>query len=296
MHPEARIGTVVARRPECIRGCTTDGGGGMSQESRERGGRRPGVEARPCGIQLPDLPNLKPGWRLGRCPLEGYQRGWGLEFGDLREQVEADPLYKEAAEIGADRSLLGGTKRHNLFLLLRFFLNPLAFGHIIEFGVHRGGNVLFMAHVARVLRPGVRIYALDTFSGMPETDAAVDAHSAGDFEDADLAGLRERASEAGLENIVFCEGLFEDTAPGALRDAGAIALAHIDCDIRSAVAYGYEVVRPFMVPGGYIVFDDATVSSCLGATEAVEELVIGRDGLRSEQIHPHFVFRAPGYR
>jgi hypothetical protein len=48
-----------------------------------------------------------------------------------------------------------------------------------------------------------------------------------------------------------------------------------------------------MVPGGYMVFDDATVSSCLGATEAVESLLIRRDGLSSEQIWPHFVFRAP---
>ena len=34
-----------------------------------------------------------------------------------------------------------------------------------------------------------------------------------------------------------------------------------------------------MVNGGYVVFDDAAVSSCLGATEAVEDLVIRRDGL-----------------
>jgi hypothetical protein len=47
-----------------------------------------------------------------------------------------------------------------------------------------------------------------------------------------------------------------------------------------------------MIPGGYLVFDDATVSSCLGATEAVEDLLIRRDGLNSEQIFPHFVFRA----
>ena len=47
-----------------------------------------------------------------------------------------------------------------------------------------------------------------------------------------------------------------------------------------------------MVPGGYLVFDDATVSSCIGATEAVESLVVRRDGLNSEQIFPHFVFRA----
>ena len=46
--------------------------------------------------------------------------------------------------------------------------------------------------------------------------------------------------------------------------------------------------------GTHVIFDDATVSSCLGATEAVESLLIRRDGLNAEQIWPHFVFRAPG--
>jgi hypothetical protein len=248
------------------------------------------------GIRLPEMAQVRPGWRLGRCPYEGYQRGWGLEFGALGAQIEADILYREAVELAEGRSLVVGPKRHNLFLLLRFFLGRIAFGHIVEFGVHRGGNVLFMAHVARVLHPGVRILALDTFAGMPETDVEVDAHRPGDFDDADLEGLRARAREEGLDNIVFLPGRFEVTAPEALREAGPVALAHVDCDIRSAVAFAYETVRPHMVAGGYLVFDDATVSSCLGATEVVEDLVIGRDGLRSEQIYPHFVFRAPGYR
>ena len=78
-----------------------------------------------------------------------------------------------------------------------------------------------------------------------------------------------------------------------LRQAGTIALAHIDCDIYESVSYAYETCKPHIVENGYIVFDDSTTSSCLGATEAVEKLVIARDGLLSEQIYPHHVFRIP---
>lgn len=46
------------------------------------------------------------------------------------------------------------------------------------------------------------------------------------------------------------------------------------------------------LPKGYYVFDDAVSSSCIGAAEAVEEVVIREDGLLSEQIYPHRVFRA----
>lgn len=243
---------------------------------------------------LPEFPSVSRANRNGRNPYEGYQRGWGIEFGELRECIEADPLYLEAVEVSRGRSLLYADKRYNLYLLLRFYLARLPFGNVIEFGVHRAGNVIFMAHVLSRLAPDVRVLALDTFAGMPETEPEIDAHSEGDFADADLDEIREYVAGVGLTNIVFYEGLFEDTTEGALLDAGAISLAHIDCDIRSACIYGYEAVLPAMVPGGYLVFDDATVSSCIGATEAVEEFVIRRDGLSSEQIYPHFVFRAPG--
>ncbi len=164
----------------------------------------------------------------------------------------------------------------------------------MEFGAFRGGNALFMARVVKALYPGIKVFAFDTFSGMPKTDSSVDAHSEGSFGNVDLAELRALAAQAGLDNIEFVPGLFEETAHSALeRRIGKVALAHFDCGIYSAVKYSYDVVKPFMLPRGYIVFDDATVSSCIGATQAAEELVIRRDGLNSEQIYPHFVFRAP---
>jgi hypothetical protein len=48
-----------------------------------------------------------------------------------------------------------------------------------------------------------------------------------------------------------------------------------------------------MVSGGYWVFDDPMVSDCLGAAEAMEDLLIRRDGLNSEQVFSHYVFRQP---
>lgn len=149
-----------------------------------------------------------------------------------------------------------------------------------------------MAYVAKRLYPGMRVFALDTFEGMPQTDKSVDAHNAGDFSDTDITSLQARIDELKLDNMVLVKGLFEDTNESVMAQAGSISLAHIDCDIAPAVRCSYEGVRSYMVDGGYIVFDDATVSSCIGATEVVEDLLIRRDGLNSEQIWPHFVFRA----
>lgn len=240
---------------------------------------------------LPVMNGLMQGIRQGRNVYEGYQRGWGLQFGGLREKVLADPLYREAFAVARDRTIMSEENRMNIYLLLRFYLDKIPFGHIIEYGSYRGGSAIFMAYVAQRLYPGMKVFALDSFSGMPPTDKHVDAHNAGDFADTDLDELRARVDKLRLGNLVLVKGLFEETSDGVMAQAGKISLAHIDCDIAQAVKYSYEGVRPYMVDGGYLVFDDATVSSCIGATEVVEDLLIRRDGLNSEQIWPHFVFR-----
>jgi len=241
---------------------------------------------------LPEMADIAADLRQGRNVRDGYARGWGLEFGDLAAHVAADPLFVEASKLTTGRTLVTERRRMNLFLLINFYLPRIAHGNIIEYGAYKGGNAIFMAHIARRLLPGVQVLALDTFEGMPPTDKTVDVHNTGDFKDADLESLRRFVSEQGIENLSLVQGRFEDTPRDTAAKFGPFALAHIDCDIYSAVACAYETVTPAMVSGGYLVFDDATTSSCIGATEAVENLLIRRDGLSSEQIYPHYVFRA----
>lgn len=240
---------------------------------------------------LPELKGMMQGIRRGRNVYEGYQRGWGLQFGGLKEKVLEDPLYRESLAIARDRTIMSEENRMNIFLLVRFFLDKIPFGHIIEYGAYRGGSAIFMAYLVKKLYPGMKVFALDTFEGMPLTDKSVDAHNKGDFADTDLEQLQARVEGLNLDNLFLVKGLFENTNADVMSLAKKIRLAHIDCDIAPAVKFAYEGVKPFIVDGGYIVFDDATVSSCIGATEVVENSVIRRDGLNSEQIWPHFVFR-----
>ena len=230
--------------------------------------------------------------RKGRVPGAGYARGHGLQFGPLRELALSDPVYVGAAALADGRSVMSEVHRINLYLILRYYLPVLPDGAIVEFGAYRAGNAMFMARVLRDTASARKVYALDTFTGMPTVDAHIDAHMEGQFANVDLGEIRSAVDAAGLENLILVPGHFDETAGDLLRTVGSVALAHIDADIYSAVATAYDIVRPHMVRGGYYVFDDATVSSCLGATEAIEELVIRRDGLHAEQIYPQFVFRA----
>ncbi len=241
---------------------------------------------------LPAVHWVEPGIRRGRCPRDGYARSWGLQFAGLRDRVRADPVYRESLPLAEGRSVMAEDSRINLYLILRFYLDRIPFGHVVEFGAYRCGNAMFMARVLERVRPGAKVYAFDTFAGMPATDAGIDAHQPGDFRDANLDEIRAAIAAHGIGNLELVPGLFEDTAAPALAGVGPVAVAHLDSDIRSALEVSYDAVIPHMVAGGYYVFDDATVSSCLGATELVEDLPIRRDGLSAEQIVPHFVFRA----
>jgi predicted O-methyltransferase YrrM len=242
-------------------------------------------------FNLPEMHGIPNTARNGRSIYEGYQRGWGLQFGGLKEKIINDALYQEAFEVAQDRTIMSEENRMNIFLLLRFFLSKIPFGHIIEYGSYRGGSAIFMAYIAKRLYPGVNVYALDSYTGMPQTDKNIDAHNEGDFSDTDFTSLQARVEELKLDNLILIKGFFEDTNEMVMNEAGKICLAHIDCDIAPAVRYSYQGVKPYMVDGGYIVFDDATVSSCIGATEVVEDLLIRQDRLNSEQIWPHYVFR-----
>lgn len=242
-------------------------------------------------INLPIPHGVESGLRLGRDVRAGYERGWGLQYGDLGEQIAKDPKYAQAFSLAHSRTIVREERLKNLYLLIRFYLPRLKPGHIIEFGTFKGGSALFMASLCRTYLPETEVWGLDTFVGMPRTNKAVDAHNENDFSSCDIEELEQFRKSQKLDNLHLVKGSFEQTAPKVLEQCGAVRLAHIDCDIYSSCRYAFEVCRGQMVSGGYFVFDDATESSCIGATEVVEDIVIRKAGLTSEQISPHFVFR-----
>jgi hypothetical protein len=229
----------------------------------------------------------------GRNLKDGYIRGCGLQFGNLANLCVTDPLFAHAHGITQDRAAISDNNLLNLFMLLKFYLSRLPLGHIAEFGSFRGGSAIFMAIVAQELCPGTKVFAFDSFAGMPQTDARRDAHKAGDFANVDEEEIRLFAEKVGVRNLELVKGFFDESIPRAMPSIGRLRLAHIDCDLYDAVVTSYEGSKAAMVPGGYIVFDDPLVASCLGAFQAIEDLVIRRDGLCAEQVFPHLVYRAP---
>lgn len=206
----------------------------------------------------------------GRNVHEGYQRGLGLMYGNLVGQILQEEDFQQAFSLADERTVVWQPRLMNLYLLIRFFLPRLDRGHIIEFGSYRGGSAFFMAKLAQKYLPGTQVHALDTFGGMPKTDDAIDLHAEGEFAATTYEEVSAAAHAAGLDNLKLVKGLFQQTTSAVLATCKTVSLAHIDCDIYDAAVYCFETVKEAMVPGGYIVFDDATEATCIGATQAVE--------------------------
>jgi predicted O-methyltransferase YrrM len=223
----------------------------------------------------------------------GYLRGCALEFGlnTVAARLDPDPIWSRALALAKARgTLLPFSKLANLYLILRYAI--IGERNVIEFGSFRGGSALFMASILRDIGGRSKVFALDTFEGMPPTDLTRDTHREGEFADCDIAGLEALAAREGLrDHLVTVAGRFENTLPGLLAKGTRFALAHVDCDIYSGVKYATQTVKAAMQPGGYIVFDDALTGSCLGAFDAVAETLIQQDQLLPEQVFPHLVFR-----
>jgi len=228
----------------------------------------------------------------GRNLRDGYLRGTGIQFGNVAALCAQDPVFTQAYSLARHmESPVGDSQFCNFYLLLRFFLPQLEEGHIVEFGVDKGGSSLFLARVAMEYLPQAKIFCFDSFEGMPDVRPDLDLHIKGDFSKANETKLLELAKDCNLRNIEIVKGFFDETVPKVLPTLGPVVLAHIDCDLYESIAQCYEGTKTSLIPTGYLVFDDPLVSSCLGAFEAVAELVMKRDGRHVEQVWPHLVFR-----
>jgi hypothetical protein len=253
------------------------------------------------------VPHIPDGWSGGRNPHDGYARGltlWGSYGRTGTAKCRLDEDFGAAFPMLVERSMVGLPSLMNLFLLVKFYLPRLLAADqeaaIVEFGVCRGGSLLFLAALAQRLLPKVQLAGFDTWSGIPAGGAApeLDWHRAGEFDERESFADLQRLA-LGFGNVALVKGDFRDTAEPALRALAPstmsrpIALCHIDCDTRNAVAAAFTSARPFMMPGGYWVFDDALHASCLGAMTAIEDVVVRGAGLSCEQNYPHLVFREP---
>jgi hypothetical protein len=115
-------------------------------------------------------------------------------------------------------------------------------GHVLEFGVFRGGTIRFIAGRLR----DQRIHGFDSFEGLPESWT-------GDSFTFDARGKLPAVPT----NVSLYAGWFSESLPRWMKDnSGPIAFLHIDSDLYSSAKCVFDHLEGRIVPGTVIVFDE----------------------------------------
>ncbi len=126
---------------------------------------------------------------------------------------------------------------------------PVA-GNIIEFGTWKGHSIrtirdeLWMSRIWDSKQRGKRIFACDSFEGLPEEYEGLPA---GNF----------ATPVPRLTGIRIVKGFFEDSlTPELAKEVGQVSLAHLDADLESATTTALNWLTPLLHPGSVLVFDE----------------------------------------
>lgn len=137
-------------------------------------------------------------------------------------------------------------------------------GCFVEVGVYHGGSAYFLSKLAE--RQKRAIYLYDTFEGVPYHEAGVDVVPLGECRGSSLERVRE---QLGPYPLMF-KGIFPKDVPLPLHP---VAFAHLDVDQYQSYVECIAALKPLMVPGGVMWFDD--VPTLPGATRAAIEAFPG---------------------
>ena len=158
-----------------------------------------------------------------------------------------------------------------------------------------GGTTIQMALLQRALGLKRRIYALDTFEGMPEPTASDYGggmvYTAGMFADNRQGLVQSYYRKAGVEaDIEIVPGLCQDTLPGIIAKTPHVAFAFLDTDQYAGTNGGLDMIGPVLRCGDVIVVDDTSVH---GVDTAIREALARDAGLVRAPVLMNFdlVFR-----
>jgi Macrocin-O-methyltransferase (TylF) len=144
-------------------------------------------------------------------------------------------------------------------------------GDCIEFGGFHGGLSFFLGLCVRDLGLAKRVIMLDSFQGLPQTDAALDGPFERGMMVSDLQSVQRARSALGLDGVVeIRSGWFEDTL-GHMPPAAQFCLAHLDADVYGSTKTALRYLLPRLAAGGAVVLDDCLFFGATGVLRAACE-------------------------
>jgi hypothetical protein len=138
-------------------------------------------------------------------------------------------------------------------------------GDLVETGVWRGGTAIYLRAILAALGDEHRrVWACDSFEGLPEADAErfpmdvpMRFHEHRELA-IGLDQVRAAFDRYGLldDRVRFVPGWFRDTLPGVAREIGPIAVLRLDGDMYESTIDALTHLEPLVSPGGFVLVDD----------------------------------------
>ncbi|WP_372629559.1 TylF/MycF/NovP-related O-methyltransferase [Cohnella sp.] len=157
-------------------------------------------------------------------------------------------------------------------------------GDIVECGVWRGGSMMLCALTLKQLNcVNRKLYLYDTYSGMPMPnkidinhagESAIDKwleHNGEHWCESPISEVKINMKKTGYpaDNIIFIEGLVEDTIPNVIPSK--VALLRLDTDFYESTYHELKYLFPILSCNGIIILDD--YGHWNGAKEAIDKYI-----------------------
>jgi O-methyltransferase len=199
---------------------------------------------------------------VGRLLVPSYRFKWPqLDWWGNAEFTRYLDRFRELRTLNTDRKWM-------VYQLLRLVAN--APGDTAECGAYRGATSFLMCCANKQSRAGSKTHHIfDSFEGLSQPTALDGAHWAkGDMKCA-IDDVRKALSE--FDNVEFHVGWIPEQFHEV--EDRRFSFVHIDVDLADPTRESLTFFYPRMEAGGIIVCDDYGISTCPGATEAVDRFL-----------------------
>ena len=181
-------------------------------------------------------------------------------------------------------SLVSARRQLATVRMAAYAVNALPEGDLVEAGVYRGGTTVLMARVLRNLSSSRRLWACDSFQGLPPAQAedwrrggcgnltvprrrSCGVGNAGQYRSPRAMVERALHSERLMQHVHIVPGWFHKSLPP--RGLRSIAMLRLDGDTFNGTYEALRRLYPLVIPGGVVYVDDA--GAYRGAAVALRE-------------------------
>jgi O-methyltransferase len=130
-----------------------------------------------------------------------------------------------------------------------------------EFGCHSGRTFSAVVNAAKYLdKKETEFYAFDSFEGLPETDIEEDGiFRTGSYctSKSDFLRIVKQKTGLDLDNDHIIKGFYSESLTKELQARmPKVGMVHIDVDLYSSTMEVLEFIKPLLVVGTVLIFDD----------------------------------------